>query len=233
MTAVTATQEAKAQINLGTRLAALSIIVFTAPLLVMIAVRLIMTPLFLDVEYYRPGFPADPYGFTTSERVTHGREAVAYLLNGDDIAFLGDLNFPDGAALFNARELHHMRDVKAVTQYAYLAAVVVGMGYLAALYTLYRTNRERLANALMRGAIATLVIIVAIVVLAAVGWEFFFVAFHQLFFTDGTWYFPYSDALIRLFPEQFWFDAALTIGGLTIFGAGLIYMVSRRLSAQR
>lgn len=232
MTVATPVQNAKPQLHFGIWLASLVIIVLTTPLLIMIGVRLVMTPLFLDIEYYRPGFPPDPYGFTTAERVIHGREAVAYLLNGEDITFLGDLTFPDGATLFNTRELQHMRDVKSVTQLAYVSAVVVGVLYVAALYSLYRANRGRLANTLRCGAITTLVMIVSVVVLAAVGWEFFFVAFHELFFADGTWYFPYSDTLIRLFPEQFWFDAALTIGGLTIFGAGLLYFVSRRLRTQ-
>jgi hypothetical protein len=31
--------------------------------------------------------------------------------------------------------------------------------------------------------------------------------------------FLYEDTLIRLFPEQFWFDAALFIGALTVIGA--------------
>lgn len=232
MTVATPVHDTKPQIQPSLRLATFAVIVFTAPLLIMIAVRLVMTPLFLDFEYFRPGFPPDPYGFTTAERAIHGREAVAYLLNGEDIAFLGDLTFPDGSALFNSRELQHMRDVKHVTQIAYVGAVVVGALYLTAVYSLYRADRGHLSNALTRGAIGTVVLIVAIVVLAAVGWEFFFVAFHELFFADGTWYFPYSDTLIRLFPEQFWFDAALTIGGLTILGSGLLYFASRRLRPQ-
>lgn len=40
--------------------------------------------------------------------------------------------------------------------------------------------------------------------------------FHELLFEPDTWYFPTSDTLIRLYPEQFWFDSALTIGGITI-----------------
>jgi uncharacterized membrane protein len=48
-----------------------------------------------------------------------------------------------------------------------------------------------------------------------------FVAFHQVFFAAGTWTFEYSDTLIRLFPNRFWFDAALTIAGLTT-GAGVL-----------
>lgn len=71
----------------------------------------------------------------------------------------------------------------------------------------------------MSGALLTLGIVAAIIVVALVNWDFFFTGFHKLFFEGGTWYFLYSDTLIRLFPEQFWFDAALTIGAVTVAGA--------------
>ncbi|MBZ0100422.1 MAG: DUF1461 domain-containing protein, partial [Taibaiella sp.] len=63
---------------------------------------------------------------------------------------------------------------------------------------------------------------------AIISWDFFFTCFHSTFFESGTWRFAFSDTLIRLFPEQFWFDAALTIGGLTTFGAVSIVGISWR-----
>jgi len=76
-----------------------------------------------------------------------------------------------------------------------------------------------LRRALVRGGWITLSGITLLVILVALHWDFFFTAFHQLFFESGTWRFEYSDTLIRLFPEFFWFNAALTIGGLTVIGA--------------
>ena len=34
--------------------------------LVLTAVRLLMTPAFVQIEYSTPGFPADPFGFTST-----------------------------------------------------------------------------------------------------------------------------------------------------------------------
>jgi uncharacterized membrane protein len=34
--------------------------------------------------------------------------------------------------------------------------------------------------------------------------EWFFSAFHGLFFRAGTWTFPFDSLLIQLFPEPFW-----------------------------
>ncbi len=57
------------------------------------------------------------------------------------------------------------------------------------------------------------------VVLIVASWDTFFTDFHRMFFEGDSWQFSTSDALIRLFPEQFWFDTAITIGLLTVIGA--------------
>jgi integral membrane protein (TIGR01906 family) len=186
-------------------------------LFIMVNVRLAMSPVFLNFEYARPNFPVDMYGFTQEDRLRYAPYAINYLLNGEDITYLGDLKFDDGASLFNARELRHMRDVKTLTQIAYIAATVTGLLVAIAGYFLWQ--RGRLHMALFRGALVTLALIVAIVLAAVISWDVFFTGFHSLFFESDTWYFAYSDTLIRLFPEQFWFDAALLIGGLAVIEA--------------
>lgn len=186
-------------------------------LLVMLGVRLVMTPAFLHFEYTRPDFPPDFYGMTTEERLTYAPYALTYLVEVRPIEYLADLTFAEGGLLFNARELHHMRDVQTVTVAAFLVAAVLGLLALAAALLLLRAGHlHDLLVTLRRAALATLALIALIVVLAITGWEFFFVTFHRLFFADGTWVFEWSDTLIRLFPEQFWFDAALAIGSISV-----------------
>lgn len=195
-------------------------------LFIMVNVRLVMSPAFLHFEYTRPNFPADFYGFTQEDRLRYAPYAIDYLLNGEDITYLGDLKFDDGASLFNTRELRHMRDVKTLTQGAYLMTVIIGMLASLAAYTLWK--RGRLNAALFRGALITLALIIAIVLGAILSWDVFFTGFHTLFFENDTWYFAYSDTLIRLFPEQFWFDAALLIGGLAIIEALVVIAITVR-----
>jgi integral membrane protein (TIGR01906 family) len=197
-------------------------------LIALVGIRLVMTPLFLQIEYTRPDFPEDYYGFTTEDRLTYAPYALNYLLNGDDLSYLGNLEFPDGKAMYNARELKHMRDVKTVTDTAYLAAVLGGLMAIIAGVYLGRKNASALRITLFRGGIFTIAIIVSIVVVALANWDYFFTGFHTLFFANGTWRFEYSDTLIRLFPEQFWFDASLTIGGITILTAVIIIALTWR-----
>ncbi len=193
-------------------------------LLVLLAVRMVMTPLFLQIEYHRPGFPDDPFGFTRDDRLAYAPFALDYLIYRHDIRYLSDLRFPDGSPLFNARELRHMRDVQAVTDTAFLAAAAAGVLALGSMMVLVRSG-NLLRLALKRGAFMTWGAIALVIVLAIVGWNTFFTGFHTLLFEDGTWYFLTSDTLIRLFPEQFWFDAALVVGGLAAAGAGVLWLV--------
>jgi len=203
---------------------------FAVPiLLVLINVRLVMSPLYVQIEYQRPGFPEDIFGFTQQDRLTYAPYAINYLVDQRDISTLGDLRFDDGTPLFNARELHHMRDVQTVTRYAFIVGIATGAVALGCVVILRRSQQPGIMRmAFLRGALMTLLTIGVIVVLAVVGWQMFFTGFHELFFSEGSWYFLTSDTLIRLFPEQFWFDAALTIGGLTALEALALWWLARR-----
>ncbi|MBI1276975.1 MAG: TIGR01906 family membrane protein [Anaerolineaceae bacterium] len=202
-------------------------------LVVLIFVRLIMSPLYLQFEYNRPDFPADYYGFTVQDRLTYAPSAIQYLLNGDDISFLADLRFPDGRDMYNTHELRHMRDVKNVTQYAFASALIGSLITLLLVAYLWRSNRKALWSALLNGSRLTIGIILAIVIIAVTSWDTFFTTFHQLFFAGGTWQFEYSDTLIRLFPEQFWFDASLIIGGATLLVAlATMFVTIRQIRKQ-
>jgi integral membrane protein (TIGR01906 family) len=202
----------------------LTLTILVPILLTLLSVRLVMTPLFLNIEYNRPGFPADRYGMTTAERLEYAPYALNYLLNGQDISYLADLRFPNGQPMYNSRELRHMVDVKVVTRAAYF---LLFFGTLTALSLIIlmssvREARRHLRRGLFDGSILTLSIIGVIVVGAVLAWDVFFTLFHDLFFESGTWRFAFSDTLIRLFPEQFWFDAALTIGFITTVSAVII-----------
>jgi integral membrane protein (TIGR01906 family) len=212
------------------RAARIVIFVVLPLVLVMINVRLVMSPLWLQIEYTRPGFPVDPFGFTTEDRLEYGRYTVDYLIYRHDIAYLGNLRSAEGRPLFNERELIHMRDVHVLTSWAFVVAFIAGAAAIVCATRLVRQKQTgEFRRGLRQGAILTIALLVGIILIAVVGWEFFFTGFHQLFFADGTWYFLTSDTLIRLFPEQFWFDSALLIGVLTVFESLAILGITRAL----
>ncbi|HEX5809748.1 MAG TPA: DUF1461 domain-containing protein [Anaerolineales bacterium] len=208
--------------------------------LIGLGLRLLLTPLFLQIEYNMPYFPPDEYGFTKQDRLKWAPYALDYLTNSEDISYLGNLKFDDGSPLYNERELSHMNDVKRVTQ----GALRVWFATLALLLVLaVWAWSARSASAaqwwqayllgLMRGGWLMIGLAVTIGLIVAVGiainpdifWNFF-AGFHSLFFEGDSWLFLFSDTLIRLFPIRFWQDAflwaaAIALGGGAALALGL------------
>lgn len=203
------------------------IAVFFPVILLAGSIRLLTTPLFLWIEYHRPGFPADEFGFSTEDRMTYGSHTMDYLLNWAGPRYLGELVGPGGQQLFLESEVEHMRDVKWVLALSFVgAAVLVVVCIIAGLYLL-RHWPGALRRALFAGSTATLVLAGALAVFAAVAWESFFAAMHGLFFAQGTWTFRVDDTLIRLFPAQFWIDAGIAVGALVLITAAAVLILTR------
>lgn len=199
------------------------VVVFLVPVaLILTSVRLLLTPLFVYVEYRTPFFPPDPYGFTQEDRLYWSSISREYLLNDQGISFLEDLRFEDGTTVFNERELRHMVDAKDVVQKALIVWYIALFGLLGLGLWAWRGDwGDKFRRACALGGWLTIILVGVIVVVVLIGFGVFFVFFHEVFFDPGTWIFRYSDTLIRLFPERFWRDAFLAIGGLSIAG-GLI-----------
>ncbi len=204
------------------------LIVLLIPLaLVGAGIRVLLTPLFPNIEYRLPDFPPDDYGFTTQDRLQWGMYGINYLLNNADISYLGDLKFSDGTPLFTERELSHMHDVKGVTQ-GFLRVWYIDVAVLI-LLGIWAWRGKWLADyrhGLRWGGWLTLGLAIVVGVIATFGamgsgdlfWTFFS-DFHGLFFQGNSWLFLYSDTLIRLYPLKFWQDAVLYIGLIAAAGA--------------
>ena len=225
-------------------------IALSLPFLLLLAgARLLLSYEFLRFEYMRPGFPADPYGFTVEDRLDYGMEAIDFLFSAEGVETLAQLRLPwekcwqpptdaESCPLFNARELVHLEDVKRLLAAGFSLALV---GLAAATFCLSAANLRQMpvicrraildgiSAGLKQGAALTLAIILALAVSVAAAWDRAFDAFHELLFSAGTWRFPFSDSLIRLYPEQLFVDAALVMGGLAAAAALLILAALRLL----
>ena len=194
--------------------------------LIGLGLRLLLSPFFLQIEYNMPYFPPDEFGFSKEDRLKWAPLALDYLVNDEDISFLGDLTFDDGTPLYNERELSHMDDVKLVTQgalrvwYVSLAIVLVlGLwAWFGGWWPEYRLGLMR-GGWLMIGLAVTiaLIVVIGIMVNPNVFWSFF-AGFHSLFFEGDSWLFLTSDTLIRLFPIRFWQDAFLWAAVIALGG---------------
>ena len=193
-------------------------------ILLVLAVRAVTSPLFLWIEYNRPGFPGDGYGFSTDDRMTYGSYAVDYLSNWSGPRYLGELVNRSGEKLFKDGEVSHMADVKLVILSAFGAGALLVLLSIVAIAYLRRRSTGGVRRGLFAGSILTLVIILGLGALAVVGWQQFFTEFHRIFFANGSWTFALEDTLIRLFPGQFWIDAGMVIAALVLL-ASLVTLV--------
>jgi integral membrane protein (TIGR01906 family) len=185
--------------------------------------RILFTPLYIRYQYSRPTFPADPYGFTTADRLKWGQISLDYLFNDAGIDFLGGQRLADGSPLYTERELSHMDDVKQVIQAALRIweaslGILIGLG-LAAWGAKWQNSYLR---GLGRGGWLTLGLIVFILINVFISFDTLFTVFHQIFFASNSWIFLYSDTLIRLFPIPLWQNGFIMVGLITFLGGALL-----------
>lgn len=133
-----------------------------------------------------------------------------------------------GDPLLNERERSHMHDVAVLVRILLgmlILAVVLGGVALAWL----RREPRRIGRIMfiVGGLIGGMALVLAAVF--AVAFEPAFLFFHELFFPPGTYLFEPGSKLITLFPEGFWFDAALAAGATIVIAAVLITLIGFRL----
>lgn len=216
----------------GLKLMAWSLRLLLPLFLLLTSLRMLLTVPYVQLSYSIPGFPDDPYGFTRAERERWAAVSLQYLLNDEEIDFLGHLQLEDGSSLFNSRELRHMRDVKVLTKSVlsvWLVATTIVAGGFSGLLLFGRLQEA--GGALLRGGRWTLLGISGLALLLLVSFSFVFVGFHRIFFEGNTWLFFYSDTLIRLFPERFWQQVFAALVLLTAVLAGTTIVVGRTLAA--
>lgn len=196
----------------------------------------LMSPAFLHYEYGKADFPPSP-GFTDEQRLMVAETAITYLRSDAGIGILGDLEGKEGP-LFREKELVHMVDVKVLTRQAFLAHGLLGLLIAVSLLVLLgiRDIQSQVSTSLLQGSLLTIALLVALVALIYLNFDWFFTRFHLALFEGDSWLFDFSDTLIRLFPPRFWFDAGIIWGLLTLGEAaalGGIAWLSSRLTYSR
>ena len=217
-----------------------TLIALTVPLtVVMIAIRAVASAPFLWLEYHRPGFPEDSYGYYLVERMRLGSYGVDYINNFAPREYLARVTTgADNTLAFTEAEVNHMHDVKWVLL---IATVAVAALFLVTLFSSI-SLRERAPGTMRRslfcGAWITLGLIAVLGVVGVFGWEWLFTTFHQVFFPQGNWEFSVRSSLIRLYPPQFWIDAAIAVAVLVAVQITLLLVTTwptkyRKLKAER
>lgn len=180
---------------------------------------LLFNPLFTSALQVRHGV-AGELGTSQAEveRVTGSYLADIYLGGAFDASLDGS------GPLLDETERSHMTDVSRLVRI--LAGIVIFALILAGIGAAWLRGEPRRQGRIMllaAGSVGAVALVLAIVF--AVAFEPAFLAFHELFFPPGTYLFPTGSDLIVLFPEPFWFDAALLAGAAIVMVAILVSLV--------
>ncbi len=152
------------------------------------------------------------------ERVTASYLADIYLDGSFAAGFDGE------GPLLDDDERSHMRDVSGLVRLlAGIAIAAAIVTTVTAVWLRHEPRRQGRVMLLTGGTIGLVAVVLALVF--AVAFDAAFTAFHQLFFPPGTWQFAPGSKLITLFPEGFWFDAALVAGGTIVVAALVVSVV--------
>ncbi|MSP79289.1 MAG: TIGR01906 family membrane protein [Dehalococcoidia bacterium] len=132
-----------------------------------------------------------------------------------------------GRPFYNEKEVAHLKDVKAlvksVSKLRRIAlAYILGFAVVGFIW-----RRDAFSTQLSRLAIWAGGITLALLALAGLAFLFsfdsLFILFHQLSFANDFWQLdPARDNLVRMFPEGFWFDAAMLIVVATVLEAATL-----------
>jgi integral membrane protein (TIGR01906 family) len=160
--------------------------------------------------------------------------ADALHLAGAARGFVADLRYSPlpaawrGRVAFDIRSVSHLRDVRTVIAGARAATGAAALLLVSWMAVAAGAKRWRQLRRGMRWGAWASAIAVAIAVLAAgVDFEWFFTAFHGVFFSRGTWLFSSDSMLIRLFPERFWIAAGVVWALLSLLLAGVLAGAAR------
>ena len=178
-------------------------------------------------------------GISDSDLRQVGADIRSYINSDEEPMNIQTRIFGVEQDLFNTKEIAHMKDVKQLVRGVYLLAVVSAV-YLAGMILVGFIRQkgpfaELLAKRLALGGGLTLALLVIFGAVAAFGFDSLFLKFHQISFANDFWQLdPRTDYLVKIFPDDFWFDATLwvavrtVIGALVITVAGSSYLVYRR-----
>jgi integral membrane protein (TIGR01906 family) len=219
--------------KLLTRASGLVLIICLPWFLALTSLLPLITPAFLRIQYARPDVPPSDR-FSREERQALAEASAHYLVSGEHINYLAELEDADGMPVFNERELSHMVDVKVLLGKAMRLDLVLGLLVAAALGILLgrKVSRQRTPFYLFTAALVAPALAVAALVVVPLQFRWFFVEFHYVFFEGDSGFFNLSDTLIQLFSERFWFNALeswllLTIGASVAIAVGSYFWMKR------
>jgi len=166
-------------------------------------------------------------GLPREEISRAGQELRRYFNNDQETVHILVEEEGREVSLFSARETAHLRDVKDLFQLTFRVqelGVIYVFTYVVGVFIWAREGSpRRLATQILAGSLAAVAVILALGAVTLLGFERAFEEFHFVAFDNDLWRLnPRTDRLIQMFPQDFWFDASMLVGLLTLAEAALL-----------
>ncbi|MBT4540361.1 TIGR01906 family membrane protein [Candidatus Woesearchaeota archaeon] len=112
---------------------------------------------------------------------------------------------------FSKQDKQHLRDVeslmKRIDYYSYFLVILILLIFVY-LHLFYKKIKDKVFSKAVYLSSCLNLIIVGIIYLLSLNFEWFFIKFHELSFNNDLWMMdPRVDLLVNLYPEQFWVHA--------------------------
>ena len=170
-------------------------------------------------------------GLPREEISRAGEELRRYFNNDEETIHILVEEEGREVSFFNARETAHLRDVKDLFQITFRVqelSIVYVFTYVVGVFIWAREGSlRRLATQVLAGSLVVIAVILALGAVALLGFDRAFEEFHFIAFSNDLWRLdPRTDHLIQMFPEDFWFDASMLVGLLTLAEAAALALAS-------
>ncbi|MEZ4501613.1 MAG: TIGR01906 family membrane protein [Dehalococcoidia bacterium] len=169
-------------------------------------------------------------GIPRPELDRSAREIARYFQDDSELLAIEVTVDGQTQALFNPREVAHMRDVKDLFQGVFRLhefAFAYAAGYVALVFLWSRErSMQRLARESVLAGLVTAGVMTAAALAMLVGFDQLFLQFHLFSFSNDFWQLnPATDHLVQMFPQGFWFDVSLAVGVLTVVQGGIVALI--------
>lgn len=188
----------------------------------------------LDLKFYQDKYTsldvAENIGISSSELMMATDVLLEYLVGkSDDLTVVATI---DGIEqeVFNEKEKHHMIDVQVLfVKTIWIRNVAFVLGLLS-LLLIYLTNKKDsisvIVNGIKTASVILGVIFTFLVTFAVLDFNSFWIYFHKVLFSNDLWLLnPYTDNLILMVPQQFFFSLVSLILYRIILGLGFMFSV--------
>ncbi len=174
-----------------------------------------------DIRLYEYGFNkyhvSEETGLDKGNLTEVAHKLITYFNSDDEFADI---------SVYNQRDIDHLKDVKGLVQLVYrfqfISLAYIGVYILFNFLLLRGAFWRQLAGRVIWGSWTTIALLAALGLTAVIDFDQFFLLFHMVSFRNDLWQLYPGDILLAMFPEGFFSDAALFIGGAIILEAIII-----------